>query len=273
MASPVPVTYIFCGQDVPSLRERLSDFCASLAEPSALELNTTRFEGKTVTAGEIESAARSAPFLAEMRLVIVDNLTSSANGRAVIDQIPDMLPTLPDWTRLVFVETGPEDDDAGDGKRFAGRPQALKKLINLVENDPRGKVLAFDPPRDLAHWLHEELWEIEPDGDKLEGPDCVVVRRARLVRRIDAWSQGGAARFADACIEHAAAQAGSSDDPAVRGFLDDATLAARGGYIAISAFSAALAVAGLGPAAEREREYRRERAWQADWIARELIER
>ncbi len=128
-------------------------------------------------------------------------------------------------------------------------------------------------PTDLAHWLHEELWEIEPDGDKLEGPDCVVVRRARLVRRIDAWSQGGAARFADACIEHAAAQAGSSDDPAVRGFLDDATLAARGGYIAISAFSAALAVAGLGPAAEREREYRRERAWQADWIARELIER
>jgi hypothetical protein len=90
-----------------------------------------------------------------MRLVIVDNLSASANGRAVIDQMSDVLPTLPDWTRLVFVETGPEDDDAGDGKRFAGRPQALKKLINLVENDPRGKVLAIDPPRDLAHWLQE----------------------------------------------------------------------------------------------------------------------
>lgn len=156
MASPIPVTYIFCGQDVPSLRERLSDFCTSLAEPSSLELNTTKFDGKTVTAGEIEAAARSAPFLAEMRLVIVENLSSSANGRAVIDQMSDMLVTLPDWTRLVFVETGPEDDDYGDGgKRFAGRPQALKKLINLVENDSRGKVLAFDPPRDLAHWLQE----------------------------------------------------------------------------------------------------------------------
>lgn len=155
MTSPVPVTYIFCGQDVLSLRERLSEFCASLAEPSSLELNTTRFEGKTVTAGEIEAAARSAPFLADMRLVIVDNLSSSANGRAVIDQMAGMLPTLPDWTRLVFVETGPENDDVGDGKRFAGRPQALKKLINLVEDDPRGKVRAFDPPRDLAHWLQE----------------------------------------------------------------------------------------------------------------------
>lgn len=155
MDSPVPVTYVFCGQDVPSLRERLSEFCASLAEPSALQLNTTRFEGKTVTAGEIESAARSAPFLADMRLVIVDNLSSSANGRAVIDQMSGMLPSLPDWTRLVFVETGPDNDDSGDGKRFAGRPQALKRLINLVENDPRGKVLAFDPPRDLAHWLQE----------------------------------------------------------------------------------------------------------------------
>lgn len=155
VASPVPVIYVFCGQDVPSLRERLGDFCASLADPSALELNTTRFEGKTVTAGEIEAAARSAPFLADMRLVIVDNLSSTANGRAVVDQMPTMLPTLPDWTRLVFVETGPEDDEAADGKRFSGRPQVVKKLINLVENDPRGKVLAFDPPRDVAHWLQE----------------------------------------------------------------------------------------------------------------------
>src|SRR5690348_431080 len=56
---------------------------------------------------------------------------------------------------------------------------------------------------DLAYWLHDELWETEVDGEQIEGVDCLVVRRARLVRRIDAWHQGGAARFAQACAEHA----------------------------------------------------------------------
>ena len=135
MPSPIPVTYIFCGQDVPSLREQLEGFCASLGDPSVIEMNTTKFEGKTVTAGEIEAAARSAPFLADMRLVIVDELTASASGRAVIEQMSDMIPALPDWTRLVFVETGLDEGDSVEaGKRSGGRPQALKKLINLVES-------------------------------------------------------------------------------------------------------------------------------------------
>src|SRR5689334_4079735 len=33
-------------------------------------------------------------------------------------------------------------------------------------------------PLDLAHWLHDELWELETQGEQLEGLDCLVVRRA-----------------------------------------------------------------------------------------------
>jgi hypothetical protein len=124
---------------------------------------------------------------------------------------------------------------------------------------------------DLAHWLHEELWELETDGDHLEGLDCLVVQRARLVRRIHAWSEGGAPRFADACVRHAAALAGTHAGSIVGGFLDDARRAASDGYLAITALCAALAVAKLGGAPESERAYRNERAWQASWIAHELI--
>jgi hypothetical protein len=70
---------------------------------------------------------------------------------------------------------------------------------------------------DLAHWLHDDLWEVESDGEHIEGIDCIIVRRARLVRRIDAWSNGGAARFAEACIEHSTSLAGSASSTAVRG--------------------------------------------------------
>jgi hypothetical protein len=123
---------------------------------------------------------------------------------------------------------------------------------------------------DLAHWLHDELWEVESDGDRLEGIDCFVVRRARLVRRIEAWSEGGAARFAQACIEHATSIVAAHGDAALA-LLDDAQAAASAGYVAVSAFSAALAVAKTHAGAEIETVYRHERRWQAAWITRELI--
>jgi len=44
--------------------------------------------------------------------------------------------------------------------------------------------------RDLAYWIHHELWEIELDGDIVESDRKVVARRGRLLRRIDAWGDG-----------------------------------------------------------------------------------
>ena len=128
-------------------------------------------------------------------------------------------------------------------------------------------------PIDLAHWLHDELWESEVDGERIEGIDCLVVRRARLVRRVNAWHEGGASRFAAACAKHAAELAGAAD-PArdvARAYAEDAASAAEGGYVAVSGFAAALAVSKLGDPLVEEMAYRRERTWQADWIARAIL--
>jgi hypothetical protein len=127
---------------------------------------------------------------------------------------------------------------------------------------------------DLAHWLHDELWVTEIDGEQLEGIDCLLARRARLVRRIDGWQNGGSARFAEACADHATAladQAQPDTAVAVSGFLDDARLAARTGFVAVSAYSSALAVARLGAPSAQDGLYRQERAWQSAWIARMVI--
>src|SRR5262245_1676506 len=125
MTSPEAITYVFYGQDEPSLKEKLAEFIAASSDPGTADLNTSRLDGASATISEIESAARAMPFLAERRLVLVQNLTTSAGGRATIEELGPAISTLPDSTRLVFVETGLGDDD--DGKRSAGRTQALKK--------------------------------------------------------------------------------------------------------------------------------------------------
>lgn len=125
-------------------------------------------------------------------------------------------------------------------------------------------------PADLAYWLNEELWQVEVGGDQIEGIDCLVVRQARLVRRLDGWREGGVAvRFAEACLEHATDLVPAAA-PA-RAYLQDAAEAARYGYPAVAAFATALAVAkAAGDGRADDGAYRLERAWQSAWIARAL---
>jgi hypothetical protein len=124
---------------------------------------------------------------------------------------------------------------------------------------------------ELAHWVHDELWEVETDGEQLDGVDCIVVQRARLTRRIDSWNATGRRRFGDACIEHAAVQAGPESSDEVRALLDDARFMSEGGDAALTAFTAAVAVSRSSADAVLESAYRRERAWQSAWLADQLL--
>ena len=119
---------------------------------------------------------------------------------------------------------------------------------------------------------------MELDGPSVEGADCVVAARARLVARIDAWSGGGAQRFAAAVRDHAAEQiARHPEGSRLQGYVDDASWHVANGMPespALAALCAAMAVAqaqaGSGGGGQAEPAYRRERAWQSAWIAREM---
>ena len=124
---------------------------------------------------------------------------------------------------------------------------------------------------DLAHWLNDELWALEADGDSIVAVDCIVVRRARLLERIDAWSDGGAMRFAEACIERAETLLDALATQTSRQLLDDAKEAASAGYVSASVYASALAVARRQGQNDVEVLFRRERAWQSQWLAGTLL--
>lgn len=69
---------------------------------------------------------------------------------------------------------------------------------------------------DLPYWLDDELWEVEVGGDRLDHLEQVVVRRARLISRVDAWDTL-AAELTSGCLHElrrlAARELELSDDP------------------------------------------------------------
>ena len=129
-------------------------------------------------------------------------------------------------------------------------------------------------PQDLAYWMHEELWRAEIEGEQIEGGDCVVARRVRLIERVDAWTNGEGMRFAQACHDRVGERAAQATDPAMKehlanyhwavGWHVERKNATMAGYVS------ALGIAQITSIGTPGECYRRERDWQSDWIVREL---
>jgi hypothetical protein len=125
----------------------------------------------------------------------------------------------------------------------------------------------------LPWWLQEELWSAEFDEPVTSAGRKVVSPRARLVRRIDAWSAEASREFAAACAQRARDHADAVRDlqtpEAARiSMLMAADAAARAltGPTATAAYIAAHAARHVGGGEAMQAE----RRWQADWLLRRL---
>jgi hypothetical protein len=127
---------------------------------------------------------------------------------------------------------------------------------------------------DLSHWLHDELWVVEIDGERLAGRDAVIAERGRLVQRLDAWQHGAAARFAEAARDHAAQLVAAETGPErerLLGFIANASAHLPRGSTALAAYCSAMAIAWQHGGDHFDLAgYRSERVWQSEQIAREL---
>jgi len=166
MARPAPTFYVFHGSDEFTRAETVAEFRRRLRPADTADLNTTWLEGRTVTLAELRHACETVPFLAERRLVLVTGLlTRLARGeRELLQGLLDLLPCLPETTRLVFIE---------EGTLARGHP-----VLKQAREHERGYVRCFDPPKPqaLPRWI---VRRAERHGGRVE-PEAAV-RLAQVV--------------------------------------------------------------------------------------------
>ncbi len=56
--------------------------------------------------------------------------------------------------------------------------------------------------KDLVRWLGPVIWEAEFEGESIDHGDKLVVRKARVIRKLHNWNERTARLFAADCAEH-----------------------------------------------------------------------
>lgn len=142
--------YVFHGDDEHSKKETLADLQKKLGDPSLIDLNTNRFLAKNLTFSQLQHACDSIPFLADKRLVIVEDLL--ANQPPYLEELVTYLPNLPETTRLVFMES-----------------RSLKEnhpILKFAKESEKGYVRLFARPEGsrLEAWIRQK---VQADGGNI----------------------------------------------------------------------------------------------------------
>lgn len=79
---PLPgETYIFYGEDEPSVSEAVQGVKQALGPTEEVLSNTTSFDGKTLTPGQLEMACNTVPFMSGYRLIVVSGFLERFEDR------------------------------------------------------------------------------------------------------------------------------------------------------------------------------------------------
>ena len=80
-----------------------------------------------------------------------------------------------------------------------GKPGKWMPKIDNIEPCVRGYHLCEEG--DLLEWLNDEIYEAEGRGKSIRGTSKTVFEEARLIRKLDAWTERTARLFVADCAE------------------------------------------------------------------------
>lgn len=130
--------YLFCGKEA-YLRRYYKNALLKALVPEDDGMNFNKYQGNDINVGEIIDQAETMPFLAERRVILIENSGLCKSGN---EQLAEYLPSIPDTTVLIMVEA---------------EVDSKKKLYKAFNN--AGKVYEFDAQNEAAlrTWIENKL--------------------------------------------------------------------------------------------------------------------
>jgi DNA polymerase III subunit delta len=187
MPEDKPIVYILRGDDREKIESIIRQFFEQLGDANMAEMNTNRLDGKSADLNDLRAAALALPFLAERRLVIVEDALykyarvrnqkkdhstlNEGNGNDPTDKIGlflNFLDGLPPSTALVLV--------VPDQRKSRKRNEAWETYwVSLNEKhwliqwaqvaQSRAAIVdcALPTEREMVHWIGQKTQELGGD--------------------------------------------------------------------------------------------------------------
>jgi DNA polymerase-3 subunit delta len=99
-----PVIYLFYGEDELAISEAINYLRSRLGEASTADLNTSTLDGGALSVEEFETASKSSPFLADRRLIIINNPMDFMHNEQNRTKLLTLLEAVPEHNAVVLVE-------------------------------------------------------------------------------------------------------------------------------------------------------------------------
>jgi len=176
----------FYGEDNFRLKQKIKKLKEKFISSSLGDINLSILDGKSITFDEFVRQVLAMPFLANSRLVIVENLMRaskktnkgeiSSKNADIQEKIIALLPKVPENTVLVFLEEGIPDRRTALFKKLAQpkKFEEFKLLEGLAleewirsEIEARGGEINLLAIQKLAEYVGNDLWRMTNEIDKL----------------------------------------------------------------------------------------------------------
>ncbi len=144
-------SYLLYGEEAYLRTQYKNRLRNALAAPGDT-MNVSRFEGKGINPGEIIDLAETLPFFAERRLILIED---SGFFKGKCDELADYIPSIPDTSCLLFVET--EADKVDKRSRMYKAVKAHGRITEFQAQDERT----------LMKWI---LGILKKEGKKVTEP-------------------------------------------------------------------------------------------------------
>ena len=141
--------HFFFGNDEFAIRKQAEKFASKFSDPTTAGMNTSRLDARTVSENDLSNATGSMPFLADKRLVLLENVSKRFSGLDGHKKFIAFLETVPDFTRLVIV----------DPEEIKEREIPNHWLVKwIAKNTAKAEFKAFMLPRqrEMPGWIVAE---------------------------------------------------------------------------------------------------------------------